>query len=79
MNMLAKTFFLILGPGKASLAIHSRYELVESWSQTLDFSKKKKGTQCDDIETEEMTTQVSTKDFLDEERKRKKQEEEKNK
>ena len=41
---------------------------MESWSQTLDFSKKKKGTQCDDIETGEVTTQVSTKDFLDEER-----------
>ena len=35
-----------------------RYELVESWSQTLDFSKKKKGTQCDAIEVEAADTQV---------------------
>ena len=35
-----------------------RYELVESWSQTLDFSKKKKGTQCDAIEIEAADTQV---------------------
>ena len=50
----------------------SRYERVESWSQTLDFTKKKKGTQCDDIDVNEATTQVSTKNFLDEEKKRKK-------
>ncbi len=43
--------------------------MVESWTQTLDFSKKKKGTQCDDIVTDESSTQVSTKNFLDEERK----------
>ena len=37
----------------------ARYELVESWSQTLDFSKKKKGTQCDAVETEHADTQVA--------------------
>ncbi len=37
----------------------SGYELVESWTQTLDFSKKKKGAQCDDIVTDECSTQVS--------------------
>jgi hypothetical protein len=37
---------------------HSRYELVSSSSQTLDFSKKKKGTQCDDIDVENIGTQV---------------------
>ena len=31
---------------------------MESWSQTLDFSKKKKGTQCDAIEVEAADTQV---------------------
>ena len=35
-----------------------KYELIESWSQTLDFSKKKKGTQCDAIEVEVADTQV---------------------
>ena len=50
----------------------SNYELVESWTQTLDFTKKKKGTQCDDIDVDEATTQVSMKNFLDEEKKQKK-------
>lgn len=43
---------------KTSSAAVAKYELIESWSQTLDFSKKKKGTQCDDIEIESVTTQV---------------------
>ena len=47
----------------------SNYELIESWTQTLDFSKKKKGTQCDDIDVMDGTTQVSMKNFLDEEKK----------
>ncbi len=36
----------------------AKYELVESWTQTLDFSKKKKGAQCDDIVTDDGNTQV---------------------
>lgn len=47
----------------------SKFEKIESWSQTLDFSKKKKGAQCDDIVVNEATTQVSMKNFLDEEKK----------
>ncbi|XP_059096386.1 uncharacterized protein LOC131890945 isoform X2 [Tigriopus californicus] len=46
-----------------------KYQLVDRWSQTLDFSKKRKGTQCDEIEVEPQATQVSTKDFLEEKRK----------
>lgn len=46
-----------------------KYQLVDRWSQTLDFSKKRKGTQCDEIEVEPQGTQVSTKDFLEEKRK----------
>ena len=44
----------------------SKYEKVESWTQTLDFSRKKKGTQCDEIEKNSSTSQVSTKNFLEE-------------
>ncbi len=43
---------------------HFRHELLESWTQTLDFSKKKKGTQCDDIDLDQKESQVSAKDFL---------------
>jgi hypothetical protein len=37
-----------------------KYDLIDSWTQTLDFSKKKKGTQCDAIEIEIAGTQVKT-------------------
>ena len=46
------------GGERSAPTVVAKYELVESWSQTLDFSKKKKGTQCDDIEIENVTTQV---------------------
>ncbi|TRY78860.1 hypothetical protein TCAL_15302 [Tigriopus californicus] len=39
-----------------------KYQLVDRWSQTLDFSKKRKGTQCDEIEVEPQATQ--TNDFI---------------
>ena len=38
----------------------------------MDFSKKKKGAQTDEIVLDLQGTQVSTKDFLEEERKAKK-------
>ncbi len=59
--------------GEAKVEVHaeknaSKYELIDGWTQTLDFTKKKKGTQCDDVDVAEQTTQVSMKNFLDEEK-----------
>ena len=42
-----------------------RYKLVESWTQTLDFSKKRKGAQCDDIELADAESHATAKRFLE--------------
>jgi len=52
------------------LGASSRYELVESWTQTLDFSKKRKGAQCDDIILRTEHTQVKKKKLKKNEQKR---------
>ena len=41
-----------------------RYDLNEKWSQTIDFPRKKKGTQSDPIQTHDSFAQVTSKDLL---------------
>jgi len=46
------------GEDEEMLEDTSNYELLESWTQTLDFSKKRKGAQCDNIVLANESTQV---------------------
>ena len=41
-----------------------KYDLNEKWSQTIDFPRKKKGTQSDPIQTHDSFAQVTSKDLL---------------
>ena len=44
--------------------VKHRYDLNEKWSQTIDFPRKKKGTQSDPILTHDSFAQVTSKDLL---------------
>ena len=44
--------------------ISHRYDLNQKWSQTIDFPRKKKGTQSDAIVTRDIGSQVVSKDLL---------------
>ncbi len=44
--------------------VKHKYDLNEKWSQTIDFPRKKKGTQTDPIVTYESHAQVTSKDLL---------------
>ena len=44
--------------------ITHKYDLNEKWSQTIDFPRKKKGTQSDPIGTRDIGSQVLSKDLL---------------
>jgi hypothetical protein len=48
---------------KEQLVAH-KYDLNEKWSQTMDFPRKKKGTQSDPILTQDSYAQVTSKDLL---------------
>jgi len=41
-----------------------RYDLNDRWGQTIDFPRKKKGTQSDVIATSDTGSQVVSKDLL---------------
>ncbi len=49
---------------KKTKSIMHKYDLNQKWSQTIDFPRKKKGTQTDPIPTENSTAQVTSKDLL---------------
>ena len=44
--------------------VKHKYDLNEKWSQTIDFPRKKKGTQSDPILTHDSFAQVTSKDLL---------------
>lgn len=44
--------------------VKHKYDLNEKWSQTIDFPRKKKGTQSDAIVTADSYAQVTSKDLL---------------
>ena len=44
--------------------VKHKYDLNEKWSQTIDFPRKKKGTQSDPIVTYDSYAQVTSKDLL---------------
>ena len=44
--------------------VKHKFDLNEKWSQTIDFPRKKKGTQSDPILTYDSHAQVTSKDLL---------------
>ena len=44
--------------------VKHKFDLNEKWSQTIDFPRKKKGTQSDPIVTYDSHAQVTSKDLL---------------
>ena len=44
--------------------ISHKYDLNEKWSQTIDFPRKKKGTQSEVVQTKDTGSQVVSKDLL---------------
>ena len=44
--------------------VKHKYDLNDRWSQTIDFPRKKKGTQTDPILCQESHAQVTSKDLL---------------
>ena len=49
---------------KTTDLISHHYDLNEKWSQTIDFPRKKKGTQSEEIATSDIGCQVVSKDLL---------------
>ena len=52
------------GPDSEEQLITHKYDLNQKWSQTIDFPRKKKGTQSDPIGTRDIGSQVLSKDLL---------------
>ena len=55
---------LIIFQDENSDFISHKYDLNDRWAQTIDFPRKKKGTQSDVIATSDTGSQVVSKDLL---------------
>jgi hypothetical protein len=59
-----KKCFNALNQDESLEFISHKYDLNDRWSQTIDFPRKKKGTQSDIIATSDTGSQVVSKDLL---------------
>ena len=54
------------GVGRGEMAVeNASLDLEDRWSQTLDLPRKKKGTQCDAINTADQGVQASNIDIFE--------------